>query len=62
MKKGAFEIAYLAKCRSCDLSMPLPLVELCRHDVTPKQRQGFVMLYGFWEFPAGTEYSLLGGH
>ena len=42
--------------------MPLPLVELCRHDVTPKQRQGFVMLYGFWEFPAGTEYSLLGGH
>ena len=38
------QTAHLAEGRSCDLSMSLPLIELCRQDISPEKPEHFVNL------------------
>jgi len=46
---GSSEIAYLVEGGGRDLSVPFPLVKLCRHDVVPEEVEDLVGVDGLRE-------------
>jgi hypothetical protein len=51
-------VTYLAECRSCDLSVPLPLVKLCRYDITPEKLENLVGLQRLGESLVRAQHDL----
>ena len=55
---GSPVITYLAKGRSCYLSVQFPLIEFCHHDIVPEKLENLVGLRRLGESLARGEYRL----
>lgn len=58
MSSHSSVIAYLAKGRGCDLSVPFPLVKLCRYNVVPEKVENPVTFHRLGESQTRVEDSL----